>query len=153
MLPFKISYRSSNLAIAKLFALILFASIFDEFCRLAHGSFLYCLPYSYCSSNYCHSNSCRSFTLLKALPKSNGNLIVKSEKEQATTFAIAIVGRAITLERKISKKKQRTDTKKDAKRIKSDNFTWSNREKSNIAIAILEKWMIGWHYNYFVFWW
>jgi hypothetical protein len=32
-----------------------------------------------------------------------------------TTIAIAIVRRAITLERKISKKKQRTDTKKDAK--------------------------------------
>ena len=34
---------------------------------------------------------------------------------------IAIVGRAINLEREPSKKKQRTDTKKDAKRIKSDN--------------------------------
>ena len=42
---------------------------------------------------------------------------------------IAIVGRAITLEREPSNKKQRTDTKKVAKRIKSDNFTWSNREK------------------------
>ena len=29
--------------------------------------------------------------------------------------------------------------KKDAKRIKRDNFTMSNREKSKIAIAILEK--------------
>ena len=29
------------------------------------------------------------------------------------------------------------------KRIKSDNFTRSNKEKSNIAIAILEKLMIG----------
>ena len=40
----------------------------------------------------------------------------------------------------LEKKKERTDTKKDAKRIKSDNFTRSNtnREKSNIAIAILE---------------
>ena len=56
----------------------------------------------------------------------------------ATTIAIAIVGRAITLERNPSKKKQGTDTKKDAKRIKSDIFTKSNREKSNIAIAILE---------------
>ena len=52
---------------------------------------------------------------------------------------IAIVGRAITLEKKPLKKKQRTNTKKDAKRIKSDNFTRSNREKSNIAIAIFEK--------------
>ena len=38
----------------------------------------------------------------------------------------------ITLEREQSKKKQRTDTKKYAKRIKSDNFT-SNKQKSNIA--------------------
>ena len=38
------------------------------------ASFLYCFPYSYRSSNYCDSNSCRSFTLLKALAKSNGNL-------------------------------------------------------------------------------
>ena len=59
---------------------------------------------------------------------------------------------AITFEREPSKKKQRTDTKNDAKRIKSDNFTWSNRDKSNIAIAILEIRMIGWHHNYFVFW-
>jgi hypothetical protein len=66
-----------------------------------------------------------------------------------TTFAIAIVGRAITLEGKPSKKKQRTDTKNDTKRIKSDNFTWSNREKYNIAIAILEIRMIGWHKIFF----
>ena len=50
-----------------------------------------------------------------------------------------MVGRAITLEREPSKKKQRTDTKKEAKMIKSTNFTRSNREKSNIAIAIWEK--------------
>ena len=45
--------------------------------------------------------------------------------------------RAITLEREPPKKKQRTDIKKDAKRIKSDNFTRSKKEESNIAIAIL----------------
>ena len=61
-----------------------------------------------------------SFSLLKALEKSNSNLF------------------AITLEREPSKKKQRTDTKKDGTRIKSDHFKRSNREKSNIAIAILE---------------
>ena len=38
-----------------------------------------------------------------------------------------------------SKKKERTDTKKDGKRIKSVNFARSNREKSNIAIAIFKK--------------
>ena len=35
--------------------------------------------------------------------------------------------------------KQRTDTINKAKKIKSDNFTRGNREKNNIAIAILEK--------------
>ena len=57
------------------------------------------------------------------------------ERERATTIAIAIVGRAITLEREASKKKQRTDTKKDAKRIKSDNFTRSNIRKINDWMA------------------
>ena len=33
-----------------------------------------------------------------------------------------------------SKKKQRTDTKKDAKRIKSDNFTWAI-EKNPILLS------------------
>ena len=70
-------------------------------------------------------------------------------RQRATTIAIAIVGRAIigrtiTLERDPLKKKQRTDTKKEVKRIKSDNFTRCNREKFNIAIAILKKLMIGW---------
>ena len=64
-----------------------------------------------------------------------------------------IVGRVITLEGEPAKKKQRTDTKKDAKWIKCDNFTRSNREKTNNAIAILEKLMIGLHHNYFAFCW
>ena len=51
-----------------------------------------------------------------------------------------------------SGKKQRNYTKKDAKKIKSDNFTRSIREKSNIDIAILEKWMVRYEHNYFVFW-
>ena len=41
--------------------------------------------------------------------------------------------------RETSKKKQKTDTKKDARRIRSDNFTRGNREKSRIAIVILKK--------------
>ena len=36
-------------------------------------------------------------------------------------------------------KKQRTDSTNEAKKRKSDNFTRGNREKSNIAIAILDK--------------
>ena len=78
---------------------------------------------------------------------------MRKERERATNIAIANVGRAINLKREQSNKKQWTDTKKDAKKIKSDNFTWSNREKSNIAIAILEKWMFGLYHDYFVFWW
>ena len=46
----------------------------------------------------------------------------------ATIISIAIVGTAITLKRDLSKMKQRTDIKKDAKRIKRDNFTRDNRE-------------------------
>ena len=61
------------------------------------------------------------------------------ERKRATTIAVAIVGRAITLEREQSKRSKELIKKKNAKRIKSDNFTRSNREKSNIAIAILEK--------------
>ena len=38
---------------------------------------------------------------------------------------MAKVRRAITLKRKPSKKKQGTNTKKEAKKIKSDNFTRS----------------------------
>ena len=114
------SYRSSTFMITKIVAFNLLASTFVWL--------LFCFPYSYRSSNYC-----RSFTLLKVLAKSNGNLIaIAFKSERATTIAIAIVGRAITLERKPSKKKQRTDTKKDVKRIKRDNFTRSNKEKFNI---------------------
>ena len=36
--------------------------------------FMWELKYRFCSSNYCNSNSCCSFTILKALAKSNGNL-------------------------------------------------------------------------------
>ena len=84
------------------------------------ASFLYCFPCSYRSSNYCNSNSCRSFTLLKALAKSNGNLFatVFKWRERATNIIFAIVGRAITLEREPSKIKQRSDTKRMQRRLR-----------------------------------
>ena len=106
----------------KLSLLIPLLQFLQSFVDWFMACFLYCFPYSSRSSNYCDSNSCRSFMLLKALAKSNCNL-----------FAIAFKS-----EKEPSKKKQRTDNKKDAKRIKSDNFTRNNREKSNIAVAILE---------------
>ena len=89
------------------------------------ASFIYCFPYSYRSSKYCDGNSYCSYRHLKALAKSNCNLIAianafKSEKERGLLLSLS---------------KQRTNTKKDVKRIKSVIFTRSNREKSNIAIG------------------
>ena len=49
-------------------------------------------------------------------------------------MAIAIVGRAITLEREPSKKKQRTDTKTDAKKIRVITLQ-GTIEKSPILIS------------------
>ena len=48
--------------------------------------------------------------------------------------------------------RQRTYTLNEAKKIKIDNFTRGNGKNSNDAIEILEKLIIEWHYNYFVFW-
>ena len=104
------------------------------------ASFLYCFPYSY-----------RSLTLLKALAKSNGNLFAIAFKSDNYRYRDS--WKSDNFREEAIKKKQRNDTKKDAKRIKSDNFTRGNREKSNIAIAILEQLIIGWQHNYFVFWW
>ena len=54
-----------------------------------------------CFSYYCDSNSCRSFLLLKAREVKPDNNYRESNKE----------------------KKKRTDTKNEAKIIKSDNFS------------------------------
>ena len=69
---------------------------------------------------------------------------------KSDNYRVAIEAR--NLERKPSKKKRRTDTKKDAKRLKSDNFTRSNREKFNNAVALLKKipFLKG-NNNYFAF--
>ena len=55
-------------------------------------------------------------------------------RKKKLCIAITIVGRAKTKEREI---KERYYAKIEAKKIKSDNFTRSNREKTNIAIANL----------------
>ena len=52
-------------------------------------------------------------------------LALRAKKATIIAFAIAIIGRAITEEEAIMKKKQRTYTKNKAKKIKS------NREKSH----------------------
>ena len=56
------------------------------------------------------------------------------------TFAITKVGRDRERERK--KKRKRTDTKIEANKIESNKLSGSNREKSNVAIAIMKKWTI-----------
>ena len=67
------SYRSSNFALAKVVALNLL-NFCMSFVDWFMASSLFCFPYSYRSSNYCNSNGSRSFTLLKALTKSNSTL-------------------------------------------------------------------------------
>ena len=55
-----------------------------------YWTFLFCSPFSYRSSNCCDIKSYRSFTLLTALAKSNGNLIAivfKSEKERQLSLS------------------------------------------------------------------
>ena len=84
-----------------------------------------------------------------------GENIITNTKIQNNYDAIAIVGRAITTIEymRAIKKEAKNCAKKDAKRIKRENFTRSNRGKSHIAIAILKKIMIGWQHNFFVFSW
>ena len=52
-------------------------------------------------------------------------------------FFFAIVDWAITVGKAIKKRSKTSDTKIGAKKFKSDNFAWKNKEKSIIAIAIL----------------
>ena len=90
---------SSNFAIAIVVSLCL--NFCMSFVDWFMASFLYCFPYSYRSSNCC------SFTLLKALAKSNCNL-----------FAIAF--KSDKFKERAIKKSKKLMQKKDAKRIKSD---------------------------------
>ena len=89
-------YRSSNFLIAKVVALNFLLNILLWISRWFMASFLYCFLRNYHSSNYCDSNGCRFFTLL--IVKSNG---------RATTIGIAIVRKAITLERAIKKRSKK----------------------------------------------
>ena len=83
------SYCSSNFAIAKVFDFNLFASFFVSV--LYVGSLLlFVIAFHICNrfSNYCNSFSFRSFSLLKAMAKSNRKLFFiasKIEKERQLT--------------------------------------------------------------------
>ena len=111
------------------------------------ASFLYCFLYSYHSSNYCDSNSCRSFALIKALVILSLSPLITIKSDN---YRYRDSWKSDNLRKEAIKKEAKNWYKKDAKRIKSDNFTRGNREKYNIAIAILNIWMIGWHNNYMI---
>ena len=63
-------------------------------------------------------------------------IVFDTKKERATSIAIMVVGRAITIKKINQEKKQRTEYINEAKKIMSNNFKGSNREKSIIAIKI-----------------
>ena len=65
------------------------------------------LPSNHSNFQYCDSDSCRYFSLLKAIAKRLPLLFAnafKSVKERATTIAVAIFGRAITIWEAIQKR-------------------------------------------------
>ena len=77
--------------------------------------------------------------LFHTLKKVKKRLAVASKSEKSNN------SRAINIKRaKKTINKQTTDTKNEAKRIQSNNFSWSNRERPNIIITISKKdnWII-----------
>ena len=78
---------------------------------MVYGFLLYCSPHSYHFSNYCDSNSFHP----------HGKVFSIASKEQQLHIAIASLEKTLP---------------KEAKKIVSDKFTRSNRENSNIAIAV-----------------
>ena len=103
------------------------------------ASFLYYSQCNYRSSNYRDSDSCHSFTILKALAKNNSNIFVIASKHDNYCNCYCNSWKSDNLRERDQENKQRTDTINEVKKIKSFNFTRGNREKSNIAIAIMEK--------------
>ena len=87
------------------------------------ATFLYCTTYSYRSYNYYHSDNC--LHILKAINK----IKKKLNAERAKNFTFAIVGRAITIERKMKK----FHTKNSQRRLRA----------ITLQEAILEKLIIG----------
>ena len=63
-------------------------------------------------------------------------MLLINTKAKSKGKIIAITFESVNFD---NEKMPRTDTKNEANKIKSDNFTRFNREKSNISIAIMEK--------------
>ena len=66
------------------------------------ASYMYCSPYSYCSSKYCNNN-------------------LSLQQERVTTFAIKIVERGITIEREIRERRKEIVPK--MKKIRCNTIT------------------------------
>ena len=82
----------------------------------------------YCSlSSYCDSNSWHSFSILSAISKSKG------KREKSDNYLD--IWKSENYRKGNKEKQQRIYSRKEAKKIKCDNFTRSNREKFKIAIA------------------
>ena len=76
----------------------------------------------------------------------------KAKRERPTTITIAIIERTMDIEREMKERSKDFCSKNEAKKIKCNNFRWSNKEKCHIDTAILEKLIIELHHSYFTFW-
>ena len=97
---------------------------------------LICLIFGYqffASFFYCSFYYHRFFLLFRAI-------IISLRARESNNYYSRNNWKSYNLERAI---KKRTDTKSKAKKIKRNNFTGSNAEKSNIAIEILEKLIVS----------
>ena len=102
-----------------------------RFCRLVHA-FLYYFPYS-----------CRSFTLLKALAKSNRIFPLSLFRaRKSNIYHYRDSWKCGNFRESNQEKKQRNFAKNQANKIKIDNFARNNRENFTIR----------WYHNYFAFW-
>ena len=68
------------------------------------------------------------------------NSFCLNRQKEVTIIAIAIVGRVRTVKRVIKQRCKENWYQFFLKKFNSHNCTWINRKKTNISIAIFEKW-------------
>ena len=89
------------------------------------SSFMYCFPYSYCSSNYCNNNRSCSFMLLGNSENLRKYFCYRLYERKRERQLIPNSWKSDNVRDSNEEKKQRPDAK-------------SNRKKSNFTISILE---------------
>ena len=112
-----------------------------RFSILVQGFFSVFSLYSHYSTNYRCSDSCCSFSILKAIAKSKGELIAIAFK--SNNYRHCNCWKSNKYRKGNKGEKQRNYALNEAKLIKRNSFTRSNRKKINIVIAILEKLIIS----------